>query len=815
MILSNIPQELDSLAGDIALRNKMKFELLQKCHTVYNYLIQVLNSEGLPDKFIELAFKTIEEWVIKSDKFYSHEGIFELLFNAVKSKWFKQVKDIMVQVITKSSNTKLFMNVKYEEAFKSIQPEERKFLELVKEFIFACKDDFEADLTNPDSEFCKEIADLTWELLSNFEILLLEEAEQASPLFEFLYLILRHSSRNISIRALELFGDLKETLCEIKSEVKGADYLLEPYYNATRITFEKCKKKLIQMNEDGTFAEPDDSDDEGQESIDTYRDYAADLFFNTYYIGGLFKGRECKEHFEQILLEKFQQNDQSSTEFAQSVEVSLFAARNTIDAVDLPEDKLIEVIWTTLLKISDFKEPTVFLSALGFFSDGSIYLEHNKAILPETLQYIIEGFNLYHKMPRIQSSIFKCLVEIGQNSSSCFDESTFEIFLTFIEQNAAIIDKDNCSNAMEGICSLCSVLDDDKLPMVMHRTVKWSTDTFPEIEFSDPAHRIVFIKSLLMLSGAIKILSRFREQAIKDTLKPILDTFLVKIGEALKFYEKDKEVYLTICNFYSKCIKALNTEFSPYFEWVATDCFTSFNNNRDNIKCIDVCCLAISLIGGTPEVKHFIENNFNDLVSCILQKLESNHDMDLIKAFAELWCMVTKKVSPVPIVTCPDLRTLIILFSEFLMNTIENDANTEIIFFLHDLICNPNTDVRRWLTEYIEYIGTAFITAIPNMRSVVSQTFGKCLSQICKEYPDMMVTCIDNAFKNPKFNEVSENVKKVFKKWLIGFKDHGKQFKLTILDFQAVMRGTASEDAFIGRELKLNELTQQNEIIEV
>ena len=161
MILSNIPQELDSLAGDIALRNKMKFELLQKCHTVYNYLIQVLNSEGLPDKFIELAFKTIEEWVIKSDKFYSHEGIFELLFNAVKSKWFKQVKDIMVQVITKSSNTKLFMNVKYEEAFKSIQPEERKFLELVKEFIFACKDDFEADLTNPDSEFCKEIADLT------------------------------------------------------------------------------------------------------------------------------------------------------------------------------------------------------------------------------------------------------------------------------------------------------------------------------------------------------------------------------------------------------------------------------------------------------------------------------------------------------------------------------------------------------------------------------------------------------------------------------------------------------------------------------
>jgi len=49
-----------------------------------------------------------------------------------------------------------------------------------------------------------------------------------------------------------------------------------------------------------------------------------------------------------------------------------------------------------------------------------------------------------------------------------------------------------------------------------------------------------------MLSGAVKILARFREQAINETLVPILDRFLGKIGEALLFYAQDNEVYLTI-----------------------------------------------------------------------------------------------------------------------------------------------------------------------------------------------------------------------------------------------------------------------------
>ena len=128
---------------------------------------------------------------------------------------------------------------------------------------------------------------------------------------------------------------------------------------------------------------------------------------------------------------------------------------------------------------------------------------------------------------------------------------------------------------------------------------------------------------------------------------------------------------------------------------MAEDCFNVFNSNREHTKLIDVVCLSISLVGGTEEVRVFIESNFNNLASCILEKIQSNKDFDLIKSFAELCGMTTKKVSPLPLINCPELKTIIMLFSEFLAQTSENDANTQIIFVLHDLVCNPNSDVRR------------------------------------------------------------------------------------------------------------------------
>ena len=338
----------------------------------------------------------------------------------------------------------------------------------------------------------------------------------------------------------------------------------------------------------------------------------------------------------------------------------------------------------------------------------------------------------------------------------------------------------------------------------MHRILKCAIDTFPELEFNDPEHRIVFIKSLLMLCGAIKILSRFSEKAIRSTLRPILESFLGKIGEALEHYSDDKEVYLTICNFYCRSIKALGPDFDQFFSRIATDCFNAFSKNIEYTKCLDVCSLSLTLMSAeNPEAQKFIDENFTILAGLILDVVDIKNNYDITKSFAELCSRIARKCKPDCITKSIHIKKIIILFTEFLMETIENDANSEIVFFLNDLICHKDIEVRESMVDYIEYIGSAFIVAIPNMRSIVSQTFAKCLTKMCLEYPQIIPQCIDTAFQNPKFNEV-QNLKAPLTNCLIGFKENSRQFKMTILDFQSVMRGTGSPDLFIGREIQLN-----------
>ena len=140
-----------------------------------------------------------------------------------------------------------------------------------------------------------------------------------------------------------------------------------------------------------------------------------------------------------------------------------------IEASEIPEDTLTQVIWIAFLESSPLKEATVFHSALLFMEEGATYLIHNKNILSPTLEYIFDGFNSYYQIPKIQSCIFNCLMDISKKASQSFTEEIFEKYLSFIENNASLIEKQNWSNSMEGIWSICSVVDDEKIPKVMLR----------------------------------------------------------------------------------------------------------------------------------------------------------------------------------------------------------------------------------------------------------------------------------------------------------------------------------------------------------
>mmetsp|Transcript_1226 Transcript_1226/g.1110 ORF Transcript_1226/g.1110 Transcript_1226/m.1110 type:complete len:186 (+) Transcript_1226:568-1125(+) len=184
--------------------------------------------------------------------------------------------------------------------------------------------------------------------------------------------------------------------------------------------------------------------------------------------------------------------------------------------------------------------------------------------------------------------------------------------------------------------------------------------------------------------------------------------------------------------------------------------------------------------------------------------------------------MTSKKFSTTPIMSCPDFNNIVMVFSEFLANQMERDANKDIIFFFHELICNSDfsqfsdgSNRSTTDTQYIEYTGTALLLSIPNLKSMVSQTFGKILTHMFKENPEIMNNCAITAFQDPKFNGISDKIKELFIKCLAGFRNHPKEFKLTIMEFHSILRGSATEDVFIGRELKLVKLQTENEEIQL
>lgn len=439
-ILSYIPEELRIISGNKDLATFAKTRLITDWHKVYDYIWGILNSENIKDDTVKATFKTLEEWIIKSDKFYSHEEIQSIIFNALNSKWFVEVKSILSTVIIKSQNAKLFLNANLDAIlddidliiqqrnqqlpadfvpkFKTIQPNEQRFLDSLVNFIIDSKENFKAEIDDIESEFCSNISDLTIDLFQNFEVLIYEDSERAVKIFEVILMILSHKSRSISLQAIEFFGDFKESISIIKAKYTDLEFFIEPYFEAVKIVLEKSKRKLFQQNESGEYFELEDSDNDKQEDISHYREYAADLFFNLYHICEMLKRNDKKAIFEDMLWEMFYINENNPLDHVWSIEVAIFAAKSTYEALELPRDKLIEKVWKCILKMGDIWEPTILHSSLLFFNDWAEYLIYDKSVITQTLNYIKLGFSTFKYLSWIQTIIFKWLVEIWQNMSN-------------------------------------------------------------------------------------------------------------------------------------------------------------------------------------------------------------------------------------------------------------------------------------------------------------------------------------------------------------------------------------------------------------
>lgn len=237
---------------------------------IYDYLFQILSEENLSEKVYQQSFDVLAEWVIKTDAFLAHERLVEIIFTAAKSKWYSAAKKVLYNAITNSNNVKIFSQASFKQAFKTISAKEQQFLDSVWELVVEGKSAFEAEIDDPESEFCDEMSDLACELLINFQIVLFQDITKAQKLFEIVFLCIRHASSKIAIRGIECFGELKDTIYDIQKEISGSensDYLVQAFLDAWKITLEKSKRSLYKLSEDGTMLDEDSEEEETLNSI--------------------------------------------------------------------------------------------------------------------------------------------------------------------------------------------------------------------------------------------------------------------------------------------------------------------------------------------------------------------------------------------------------------------------------------------------------------------------------------------------------------------------------------------------------------------
>ena len=93
---------------------------------------------------------------------------------------------------------------------------------------------FKDGLNDEDSEFCQVLAELAYETLSNFEILIFKNSDVSKSLLDFISLVISHKNKHISSLGIQFYGEMKETIMEIKDSMGNSleqeySFLLDAY----------------------------------------------------------------------------------------------------------------------------------------------------------------------------------------------------------------------------------------------------------------------------------------------------------------------------------------------------------------------------------------------------------------------------------------------------------------------------------------------------------------------------------------------------------------------------------------------------------
>lgn len=349
----------------------------------------------------------------------------------------ENVTEIVTDALKNSRHAEILDSTQLASAVKLLSPAERGNLQRIIEFLGVKNlQAFTQSLSSaPASTFSRCFAEILTVLAEKFVVVVLENTEFSHAVIKLLLMVTSHADLAVSHFTFDFWVSFYHILLKHVPDAKlpSQDYLIAPFVDVFKIVFEKCKLRSLKLKEKAAYSSSKKSKnsavlaenslevEEAEENagnrvtLQAYRSYSEDIFYNVYRVLSEFRGNAGIQLFFAMISERLQRSFYSQqfsgckeqeivNEYLVGCEAALFAAKSMLDNIIFFESNpWVHGILSVVIGGLPY-EAVVVKTALQFVYDASEQLKFSGDIIENVYKYVLQ-FIVDENMGKLASQV--------------------------------------------------------------------------------------------------------------------------------------------------------------------------------------------------------------------------------------------------------------------------------------------------------------------------------------------------------------------------------------------------------------------------
>ena len=855
IILSNCNNELDELNIGINKKFKMKSYLIEKKEEIKEFInVILMNSEKIDGKMyiktVELAknFITFELNILQMPQMTK-----TILKNINKSN-IDLISNLFCESLNCAISAKLesnFSDIDISEFYSKTNNDEIISLSYLIDTIV---DYIQNNNNNIDEDIINGLAKIFASISENFVFTFFTKNEKSQKLLQLFFYFIANKRRKISFKLFEGLSQIKIFIntyykfSNFSDEEKRefSDYLINiavSIMNNAKLKNPKMKNEILVDNDYLNLNEENDNETKGEDitieeneiSINDYRGYAEDTFFDIFEIfaknfqnGGVnyFLSKISNSIIDLVNNDILNDNDLIS------IEIVIFVLKSIIpvfESLKLDTTPLIQFT-SFLLNSKAINNNFVFVNFLLFIEQSNLYIVNDKKVYNELNDFLLNSLiknDINNNRKKLISTIILGL-------SECLKENIPEIFNNIYK---VYIEKyDNFD--LEIVCNLCEALcmcftnsDDEQTKT----NIPFNTINDYYNKLCEPA-KIRIKKTLEIIQNNnnipiekinLEILKNYQilEKVLKHCFflnnmeflsKFFIELFSVTYDDTIKIFEfyynipeeqkRNSNIISSITKIYIKSTKKIKHEYLlKIFPQLNELMLKSYSNSRDyhSIYVLKNIYSVILEHSNDINLKTEISNNFFVLIKTISQNIlkYNQNQIETMDILAQFFTEIYKDIIITDNKNINNIEDTLNLFLDGLKVINENNLTNNIFRAFQTFISKTRNN--ELVNKHIGNLMKTSFSIISHFSSLTINQFTLFLMKCFKYDKINSLLQLKEIFEtNNEFSEFTKEQKEIILKYIELKTDNQKELKMILNDLILISQGFGViEDKILNYEI--------------